>query len=709
MAECQLPSAEDYVATEKANGLSVYCAIISAGCDPLDFIKAESLCPSSSPGTAQRADVHVSFHENEGRPWASHGAYGCRPNVEGYEQLHRAAQRRSERHQPTTLLVLVGELVKTALGPMFLISDVAHVSQRRHHHHGQVPVRLAERVRIVTAFIATCGAMQRADVSQLRREDRSVAASIVDVPRRRDPSARGDLSDVCQVLFHAKRHRPISECATILDRSESLYSFDGLLFLPKISSLASHRPALLVKPGHNYMVDLHVTRHGLICSDSEFWVDKGMPLYVDVGQGPPPHMMYDDNFTVECMWNRLAHAWVVQRWKKMDGCHRIDAARFRLWEAHTVSDAIVSIAMLQDSVQFTAVSDGADELTSTVRPTTPQKDDVDHPIPYVDRVKAMLYQLARGGSIADVGCRGWSERLSYGSAGIQDVVVIDRSDNPRDTDPPFADELELESLPLPAKHNEEGHAERPSSEDSESRGVSPGACGRPCGQASKRQGGGREHVPPHATVTLSKAENRWQGGKKGVSADGADVDPLKPAKAILNKLTLEKFDQLSKGLLDFLLKDLAGLLESFTAMLFGKAVDEPFFSVVYAKLCRALSDLIKDETVNFKRVLLTQCQKQFETASKTAADAKALNKKKTPEQEKELAGKKKLMGNTELKAFEKQEREDGREQVLAEARAKRHVLGNITFIGELYKLDMVRQIALLCGFPVQTSPVCRCQ
>ena len=289
VAECQLPSAEDYVATEKANGLSVYCAIISAGRDPLDFIKAESLSASSSssPGTAQRADVHVSFHENEGRPWASHGAYGCRPNVEGYEHLHRAAQRRSERHQPTTLLVLVGELVKTALGPMFLISDVAHVSQGRHHYHGsgrdpgQVPVRLAERVRIVTAFIATCGAMQRADVSQLRRKDRSVAASIMDVPRRRDPSARGDLSGVCQVLFHAKRHRPISECATILDRSESLYSFDGLLFLPKISSLASHRPALLVKPGHNYTVDLQVTRHGchgLICSDSEFWVDKGMPL-----------------------------------------------------------------------------------------------------------------------------------------------------------------------------------------------------------------------------------------------------------------------------------------------------------------------------------------------------------------------------------------------------------------------------------------------
>lgn len=193
-------------------------------------------------------------------------------------------------------------------------------------------------------------------------------------------------------------------------------------------------------------------------------------------------------------------------------------------------------------------------------------------------------------------------------------------------------------------------------------------------------------LPKREQVTLHKDENRW----KPTTAKGdKPEDPLKPCKAILNKLTLEKFAALSKGLVDLLLADLHGLLQGFTGMLFDKAVDEPFFSVVYAKLCRALSDQIKDDTVKFKHILLSQCQRHFESAS--AADAAAALKRKPKSKEEIKAEEDKVaaMGNAERKAYEKKAREEEREGNLKLAKTKRHVLGNITFIGELYKQDMV--------------------
>ena len=98
----------------------------------------------------------------------------------------------------------------------------------------------------------------------------------------------------------------------------------------------------------------------------------------------------------------------------------------------------------------------------------------------------------------------------------------------------------------------------------------------------------------------------------------------------MQQLTLEKFDKLSQKLLELALSDLDHLGD-FTAMLFGKAVDEPFFCPVYSKLCRALSDMSKEQTMKqpgtdkeekvstvFKSLVLNNCQKQFEKAEEDA-------------------------------------------------------------------------------------------
>jgi hypothetical protein len=68
-------------------------------------------------------------------------------------------------------------------------------------------------------------------------------------------------------------------------------------------------------------------------------------------------------------------------------------------------------------------------------------------------------------------------------------------------------------------------------------------------------------------------------------------------------------------------------------MIFQKAVDEPFFCVVYSKLCKALHDMALERkatltkpgseeiiplATHFKSLLLNNCQQQFEKAEKDA-------------------------------------------------------------------------------------------
>jgi translation initiation factor 4G len=70
----------------------------------------------------------------------------------------------------------------------------------------------------------------------------------------------------------------------------------------------------------------------------------------------------------------------------------------------------------------------------------------------------------------------------------------------------------------------------------------------------------------------------------------------------------------------------------YSANISFKAVDEPIFSAIYAKMCRAL--ITKEvastgnpaETTNFRKLLLTSCQREFEKDSAGMVDVE--NKKK---------------------------------------------------------------------------------
>lgn len=148
-------------------------------------------------------------------------------------------------------------------------------------------------------------------------------------------------------------------------------------------------------------------------------------------------------------------------------------------------------------------------------------------------------------------------------------------------------------------------------------------------------------------------------------------------RGILNKLTPEKFDTLLDKLKTLEInnqKRLQGVID----LVFEKAIDEPNFSVAYATMCYKLSMLkvpadnatSPDQVVNFRALLINKCQKQFETK---IVDEKLLQIEKQLQECDDAVQKKELQ-----LIFEDENR-----------RVRMRSVGNVRFIGELYKLKML--------------------
>ncbi|ACO62164.1 predicted protein, partial [Micromonas commoda] len=164
-------------------------------------------------------------------------------------------------------------------------------------------------------------------------------------------------------------------------------------------------------------------------------------------------------------------------------------------------------------------------------------------------------------------------------------------------------------------------------------------------------------------------------------------------KSILNKLTPQNFEKLLEQVLAEGI-DEAQTLIGLIGQLFDKALTEPTFAELYAMMCQQLSNRFLAENIefvdpdcdpdaeggprmiNFKRVLLNKCQEEFEKGdsaikAEEKEEGEVPAKPKTPE-ELELDERRKI-----------QQREDRMRQ------ARRRMLGNIRFIGELFKKEML--------------------
>ncbi|KAF7724656.1 hypothetical protein EC973_000828 [Apophysomyces ossiformis] len=208
------------------------------------------------------------------------------------------------------------------------------------------------------------------------------------------------------------------------------------------------------------------------------------------------------------------------------------------------------------------------------------------------------------------------------------------------------------------------------------------------GRHTPREQQGGPTIPLEQVAPLEKSENRWVPmalAAQPVISNKEDLIPqdivVRKVKALLNKLTLEKFDSISDQIFEYAKQsekeDDGQTLRSVMHLIFEKACDEPAFAGMWAQLCRKMygqmTDDIKDVTTKdargnpvsgiplFRKYLFNRCQEEFERGWKS-------NLPKLDE------------SNPDVMLSD---------EYYAAAKAKRQGLGLVQFIGELFKREML--------------------
>jgi len=141
-------------------------------------------------------------------------------------------------------------------------------------------------------------------------------------------------------------------------------------------------------------------------------------------------------------------------------------------------------------------------------------------------------------------------------------------------------------------------------------------------------------------------------------------------RGILNKITPEKFEKLINDILNIIGNGSNTIFKGVILLIFEKALDEPKYSSMYAQLCRRLNENAPNleppecKITTFKRLLLSKCKDEFENRAAISS------------------------------AYEKRAGELTHDEEEARYVAKRKMLGNIKFIGELGKLEMLHDSIL---------------
>uniref|UniRef100_A0A8C9XBC0 Eukaryotic translation initiation factor 4 gamma 2 n=1 Tax=Sander lucioperca TaxID=283035 RepID=A0A8C9XBC0_SANLU len=150
---------------------------------------------------------------------------------------------------------------------------------------------------------------------------------------------------------------------------------------------------------------------------------------------------------------------------------------------------------------------------------------------------------------------------------------------------------------------------------------------------------------------------------------------FRKVRGILNKLTPEKFDKLCLELLNVGVESKL-VLKGTILLIVDKALEEPKYSQLYAQLCRRLAEdapnfedpaeiqATQKQNTTFRRLLISKLQDEFENR---ASNVEIFDKDDTP-----------------LTSEEEEQR----------GIAKLKMLGNIKFIGELGKLNLIHESIL---------------
>eukprot|EP00063_Salmo_salar_P061583 XP_014036418.1 PREDICTED: eukaryotic translation initiation factor 4 gamma 3-like isoform X1 [Salmo salar] len=177
--------------------------------------------------------------------------------------------------------------------------------------------------------------------------------------------------------------------------------------------------------------------------------------------------------------------------------------------------------------------------------------------------------------------------------------------------------------------------------------------------------------------TISSLSTSRQAVEEKDLQDFVDLETVKTEEMyeqmdnILTSLTAKNFHQSMKVVSAFTI-DTEDKLKGIIGSIYERAILNPTSAEVYAKVCHQLKGLkIPGVTVNFHKLLLNQCQKGFEKD----------NSKILKEKQRELDT-----------TTEEEDRQRLREELEeAKAEGQRELLGNITFICQLFKLKMMTE------------------
>ncbi|XP_066567781.1 eukaryotic translation initiation factor 4 gamma 1-like [Amia ocellicauda] len=172
-------------------------------------------------------------------------------------------------------------------------------------------------------------------------------------------------------------------------------------------------------------------------------------------------------------------------------------------------------------------------------------------------------------------------------------------------------------------------------------------------------------------VKLNKAEKAWKPSiRKATTADPETIkteEMFRRMRSILNKLTPQMFHQLMRQVTELTI-DTEERLKGVVDLIFEKAISEPNFSVTYANMCHCLMEFHVPTTgkpgvtVTFRKMLLSRCKTEFE----------------------------KDKGSNEV-VEKKQKQLDASLGEEAKGQHHRRALGNIQFIGQLFKVKMLNE------------------
>lgn len=205
-------------------------------------------------------------------------------------------------------------------------------------------------------------------------------------------------------------------------------------------------------------------------------------------------------------------------------------------------------------------------------------------------------------------------------------------------------------------------------------------------------GGGGWGAPQHYPKTVGNSEylgktpglsvQRWvpsRSTRRDVNSSNEKEHHdaiFRKVRCILNKLTPEKFDKLCLELLNVGV-DSKPVLKGIILLIVDKALEEPKYSSLYAQLCLRLAEdapnfdgptpeiqSSQKQSTTFRRLLIAKLQDEFENRTK----------------------------NVDI--YDKQDNPLTSEEEEQRAIAKFKMLGNIKFVGELGKLDLIHESIL---------------